>query len=115
MTDKTIEMIDKEIKKVMNMFDSVEDIIGRIADENGRARLVHRELQTFTWFVSFMIFSKVETINDEFDFKFKKEYSNFRLDDDCTSADDLFKWACLYYIYNEKWYETDEYKKLCKL
>lgn len=114
MTEKTTEMIDKEIEKVMNKFESVEDIIGRIADENGRHGLVHRELRTFTWFVAFMIFSKVES-EDDYDMKFKREYDNFRLGNDVSSADDLFKWACLYRIYNEKWYETDEYKHLCEI
>ena len=51
-----------------HLIESVEEIIGEIADENGRHRLVHRELRTFTWFVSFMIFSKIES-EDDYDMK----------------------------------------------
>lgn len=112
---KTTEMIDKEIEEVEKQFNSVEEIIGRLACETGRHRLVHRELRTFTWFVGFMIFSKTEPSNDDYDCKFKKAYDNFRLGDDTTDAEDLFKWACLYWIYNQNWFETDEYKKLCEV
>jgi len=112
MTGKTTEMIDEEIQKVMNQFECVEDIIGRLADEGGRNYLVHRELRSFTWFVTYMIFAKEEELSDEFDLKFKKEYGNFCLNSDGDSAYDLYKWACLYWIYNKKWEETDEYKEL---
>lgn len=112
MSKKTTEMIDEEIQKVMNEFECVEDIIGRLADEGGRHYLVHRELRSFAWFVSFMIFTKEEEISDEFDLKFKKEYGNFCLGSDGDSAYDLYKWACLYWIYNKEWEKTDEYKEL---
>ena len=110
---KTTEQINEEIEEVKKQFNSVEEIIGRLACEMGRHRLVHRELRTFTWFVGFMIFSRTEPNNEDYDCKFKKAYNNFKLDDDCSDADDLFKWACLYWIYNECWQQTDEYKKVC--
>lgn len=101
MTEKTTEMIDKEIEKVTVKFDCVEDIIGRLALENGRKYFVHRELRTFNWFVNFMIFgARIKQAVDDFDLKFKNEYDNFRLNNTNTS-DDLYKWACLYYIYLE--------------
>lgn len=112
MTEKTTEMIDKEIEKVTVKFDCVEDIIGRLALETGRKYLVHRELRTFNWFVNFMIFgARKEKAVDDFDLKFKNEYDNFRLNNTNTS-DDLYKWACLYYIYCKTWQETDEYKRI---
>ena len=106
---KTTEEIDKEIEQVKEQFDSVEEIIGELAAENGRCRLVHRELRTFTWFVAFMIFSRAEEDGYESDFKFKQEYDNFRLGNESSDAEDLFKWACLYYIYNQ-WFEYREGK-----
>lgn len=102
MTEKTTEEIDKEIEEVKNRFNSVEEIIGQLASESGRNHLVHRELRTFTWFVGMMIFSKISEISDEFDSNFKKTYDNFRLGEG-SNADDLFKWACLYWIYNKEW------------
>ena len=111
MTIKTTEEIDKEIEEVQNRFENVEEIIGQLAMEGGRHRLVHRELRSFTWFVGMMIFSKASELKDEFDSNFKKTYDNFRLGDG-SDAEDLFKWACLYYIYNKKWEETDEYKEI---
>ena len=115
MTVKTTEEIDKEIQQVMNQFDNVEDIIGQLAAESGRNRLVHRELRTFTWFVHFIIFSKAEENAEDFDLKFKRTYDNFRLGDDIDNAYDLYKWACLYYIYNKEFEKTDEYKKLSEI
>ena len=112
MTEKTTEMIDEEIAEVMNEFECVEEIIGRLADEGGRKYLVHRELRSFAWFVGFMIFAKEEEISDYFNLKFKKEYDNFRTSSEGDSAYDLFKWACLYWIYNKEWEKTDEYKEL---
>ena len=86
MTEKTTEMIDKEIEKVTVKFDCVEDIIGRLALENGRKYLVHRELRTVNWFVGFMIFgARKEEAVDDFDLKFKNEYDNFRLNNTNTS------------------------------
>lgn len=115
MTEKTTEMIDKEITEVMNQFECVEDIIGRIAIKNGRHGLVHRELRTFTWFVGYMIFGREsDEVEDDFDTKFKKEYDNFRLGDN-GDAYNLYKWACLYWIYDKKWEETDEYKELSEI
>ena len=112
MSAKTTEQIDKEIQEVMNKFENVECIIGQLAGENGRNRLVHRELRDFAWFVSFMIFSKAEKGADDFDVKFKREYDNFRLGEDRDNAYDLYKWACLYWIYNKELEKTDEYKQL---
>ena len=114
MTVKTTDEIDKEIEKVQNQFDNVEEIIGQIAMEMGRHRLVHRELRTFTWFVGMMIFSKISELNDEFDSNFKKTYDAFRLGEG-SDADDLFKWACLYWIYNKEWEKTDEYKEISEI
>ena len=108
---KTTEMIDDEIDTVKCMFGSVEEIIGELADENGRKYLVHRELRTFSWFVGYMIFAKWEEL-DGYELEFKKEYDSFRTSNEGDSAEDLFDWACLYWIYNEKWKQTDEYKKL---
>lgn len=110
MTEKTTEMIDKEIAEVMNQFESVEDIIGELANLKNRTYLVHRELRSFTWFVALMIWGKCS--DDEFDLNFKKEYDNFCTSSDGDSAYDLFKWACLYWIYNKRWQQTDEYKEL---
>ena len=112
---KTTEEIDKEIQQVMNQFDNVEEIIGQLAAESGRNRLVHRELRTFTWFVGFMIFSRAEETIDDFDLRFKKTYNNFRLGDEIDNAYDLYKWACLYYIYNKEFEKTDEYNELCEI
>ena len=109
---KTTEEIDKEIEQVKEQFDSVEEIIGELAAENGRHRLVHRELRTFTWFVAFMIFSRAEEDGYESDLKFKQEYGNFRLGNESSDAEDLFKWACLYWIYNKEFEKTDEYNEL---
>lgn len=108
---KTTEMIDEEIAEVMNKFDSVEEIIGRLADEGGRKYLVHRELRSFTWFVAYMIWGKLDELKG-YDLEFKKEYDNFRTSNEGDSAYDLFKWACLYWIYNKRWQQTDEYKEL---
>ena len=105
MTKKTTEMIDKEIQEVMNEFECVEEIIGRLADENGRQYLVHRELRDFTSFIAYMIWGKLEKL-EGYDLEFKKEYDNFRTSDVGDSAYDLYKWACLYWIYNKKWEET---------
>lgn len=112
MSAKTTEQIDKEIQDVMNKFENVECIIGQLAGENGRNRLVHRELRDFTWFVFFMIFSNVEKDADDFGIRFKRKYDNFRLGDDTDNAYDLYKWACLYWIYNKEWEKTYEYKRL---
>lgn len=111
MTVKTNEMIHDEINEVKKEFANVEQIIGRVACEGGRHHLVYRELRSFTWFVGMMIFSKVAELSDDFDKSFKKEYDNFCLTGD-SDAEDLFEWACLYWIYNKKWEETDEYKEL---
>ena len=105
MTKKTTEMIDKEIQEVMNEFECVEEIIGRLADENGRQYLVHRELRDFTSFIAYMIWGKLEKL-EGYDLEFKKEYNDFRTSDVGDSAYDLYKWACLYWIYNKKWEET---------
>ena len=114
MTVKTTEEIDKEIEEVKNQFNNVEEIIWQLANEGGRHRLVHRELRSFTWFVGMMIFSKISELNDEFDSNFKKTYDNFRLGDG-SDADDLFKWACLYWIYNKEWEKTEEYKEISEI
>ena len=111
MTEKTTEMIDEEILMVMNKFECVEDIIGRLADENCRKYLVHRELRSFTYFIAYMIWGKLDEL-EGYDLEFKKEYNNFHTSDDGDSAYDLYKWACLYWIYNKKWEKTDEYKEL---
>lgn len=108
---KSTEIIDKEIENVKKQFDNVESIIGELACETGRHRLVHRELRTFTWFVGFMIFSRAEEGASDYDLKFKKEYVNFRLGEG-SDAEDLYKWACLYWIYCNNWFESEEYKKL---
>lgn len=115
MTVKTTEEIDKEIQQVMNKFDNVEDIIGQLAAESGRNKLVHRELRTFTGFVGFMIFSKAEENAEDFDLKFKKTYDNFKLGKEVDNAYDLYKWACLYYIYNKEFEKTDESKELSEI
>ena len=109
---KSTETIDKEIEIVKKQFGNVESIIGELACKTGRHRLVHRELRTFTWFVGFMIFSRAEEGATNYDLGFKKEYDNFRLGDDTSDADDLLKWACLYWIYCNNWFESEEYKKL---
>ena len=115
MTEKTTEEIDKEIEEVKNRFNSVEEVIGQLASESGRNHLVHRELRSFTWFVGMMIFSKIsEELDDEFVSNFKKTYDNFRLGEG-SNADDLFKWACLYWIYNKEWEKTDEYKEVSEI
>lgn len=114
MTIKTTEEINKEIGEVQNRFNNVEEIIGQLAMEGGRHRLVHRELRSFTWFVGMMIFSKISELNDEFDANFKKTYDAFKLGEG-SDADDLFKWACLYWIYNKEWEKTDEYKKISEI
>ena len=98
-----------------NRFNNVEQIIGQLASESGRNHLVHRELRSFTWFVGMMIFSRVSELADDFDKQFKKEYDNFRLGKNTDNADDLFKWACLYWIYNKEWEKTDEYKEVCEI
>ena len=100
MTEKTTETINKEIEQIQKEFNNVEEILGYTADKNGRKHLIHRELRTFSWFVNFMIFSKE---GDEFDNRFKREYNNFQLDKNVTSKEELFKWACLYYIYDKQW------------
>lgn len=114
MTVKTTDEIDKEIEEVKNRFNNVEEIIGQLASEGGRNHLVHRELRSFTGFVGMMIFSKHSEINDEFDSNFKKTYDAFKLGEG-SNADDLLKWACLYYIYNKEWEKTDEYKEISEI
>ena len=108
MTELTKEEIDNEIKDVMNRFDSVESIIGKLADENGRAGVVHRELRDFTNFVGMMIFARPEQMSN-YDNQFKNLYTNFYTSDDFDSEYDLYKWACLYWIYNKWWEENAEY------
>lgn len=111
MTVKTTEMINIEINEVKKEYNNVESIIGELACKNNRHRLVHRELRTFDWFVSFMIFSRAEEGATDYDMQFKQEYDNFTLNND-LDAEDLLDWACLYWIYCNNWFESEEYKKL---
>lgn len=102
------EEIDTEIKKVMTQFNSVESIIGKLADENGRTGVVHRELRDFNGFVHMMIFARPEQMSN-YDNQFKNLYNNFHTSDDFDSTYDLHKWACLYWIYNKWWEENADY------
>lgn len=102
---KSREEINKEIAEVKKDYGSVEEIIGDIADQGGRAHLVHRELRDFTYFVSMILFAKAEQMSN-YDIRFKREYSNFSVNSVYgDTSEDLYNWACLYYIYL-KWYEN---------
>ena len=108
MNVKSRSEINNEISEVKKHYENVEEIIGYLADNGGRAHLVHRELRDFTAFVSMILFAKPEQMSNH-DIRFKREYSNFSVNSVYgDTAEDLYNWACLYYIYY-KWYEDLEY------